>query len=114
MRLDDGRVLIVGGFDGVSPLASTDLFDPATLSVTAGPFLAFAREAGADVVTVLVEVSESIFHDEMRRQTVVRDTILKRLASELGVTVDVKLVGRKTLERSDGKARRVVDRRKLE
>ncbi len=72
------------------------------------------REAGGDVVTVLVEVSESIFYDEMKRQTVLKETIVKRLASELGVTVDVKLVGRKTLERSDGKARRVVDRRKLE
>jgi hypothetical protein len=28
--------------------------------------------------------------------------------------VEVKLVGRKTLERSDGKARRVIDRRKLD
>ena len=38
----------------------------------------------------------------------------KELATELGVTVDVKLVGRKGIERSEGKARRVVDRRKLE
>jgi phenylacetate-CoA ligase len=72
------------------------------------------REAGADVVTVLVEVSESIFFDEMKRQNVLKDTIVKRLATELGVTVDVKLVGRKGIERSDGKARRVIDRRKLE
>ncbi len=72
------------------------------------------REAGTDLVTVLVEVSESLFFDEMKKQSVLRDTIVKRLASELGVTVDVKIVGRKTLERSDGKARRVVDRRKLD
>jgi phenylacetate-CoA ligase len=70
------------------------------------------RDAGADRVTVLVEVSESIFFDEMKRQSVLKDTIVKRLASELGVSVDVKLVGKKTLERTDGKARRVVDRRK--
>ncbi len=72
------------------------------------------REAGVDVVTVLVEVSESIFFDEMKRQRKLEETIVRRLASELGVTVGVKLVGKKTLERSDGKARRVVDRRKLE
>jgi phenylacetate-CoA ligase len=72
------------------------------------------REAGADVVTVLVEVSESIFFDEMKRQSVLRETIVRRLATELGVTVEVKLVGKKALARSDGKARRVVDRRKLE
>jgi phenylacetate-CoA ligase len=72
------------------------------------------REAGTDLVTVLVEVSESLFFDEMKKQSVLRDTIVKRLATELGVTVDVKLVGKKTLERSDGKARRVVDRRRLD
>jgi phenylacetate-CoA ligase len=72
------------------------------------------RQAGTDLVTVLVEVSESMFFDEMKRQTELRDTIVRRLATELGVTVDVKLVGKKGLERSDGKARRVVDRRKLD
>ncbi len=72
------------------------------------------REAGTDQVTVLVEVSEGIFFDEMKRQSVLREDIVRRLATELGVTVDVKLVGKKTLERSEGKARRVVDRRKLD
>jgi phenylacetate-CoA ligase len=72
------------------------------------------REAGNDLVTVLVEVSEGIFFDEMKRQNVLKDAIVKRLATELGVSVDVKLVGKKTLERSEGKARRVVDRRKLD
>jgi phenylacetate-CoA ligase len=71
------------------------------------------REAGVDKVTVLVEVSESIFFDEMRRQRRLEETIVRRLATELGVAVDVKLVGKKTLARSDGKARRVVDRRGL-
>jgi phenylacetate-CoA ligase len=70
------------------------------------------REAGNDRVTVLVEVSESIFFDEMKRQKRLEETIVRRLATELGVSVDVKLVGRKALERSEGKARRVVDRRK--
>ncbi len=72
------------------------------------------REAGHDRITVLVEVSESIFSDEMRKQTALRDLIVKRLATELGVTVEVKLVGKRTLERSEGAARRVVDRRKKE
>jgi phenylacetate-CoA ligase len=70
------------------------------------------REAGQDAVTVLVEVSEQIFFDEMKRQRKLEETIVRRLATELGVTVAVKLVGRKTLERSAGKAKRVVDARK--
>jgi phenylacetate-CoA ligase len=72
------------------------------------------REAGQDRVTVLVEVSEGIFFDQMKAQRKLEETIVKRLATELGVTVDVKLVGKKTLERSAGKARRVVDARKLD
>lgn len=69
------------------------------------------RDAGGDRVTVLVEVSESNFFDQMKQQRKLEETIVRRLATELGVTVDVKLVDRKTLERFDGKARRVVDRR---
>lgn len=41
------------------------------------------------------------------------ELIKKRLASELGVSVNVKLVERKTLERFEGKAKRVIDRRNL-
>jgi len=72
------------------------------------------REAGRDVVTVLVEVSESIFFDDMKRQAGLKDTIVKRLESELGVAVEVKLVSKHSIERGEGQARRVVDRRKLD
>jgi phenylacetate-CoA ligase len=72
------------------------------------------RDAGVDRVTVLVEVSEANFFDQMKQQKKLEETIVRRLASELGVSVDVKLVDRKGLERSDGKARRVVDRRRVE
>ncbi|WP_448872367.1 phenylacetate--CoA ligase family protein [Desulfobulbus propionicus] len=71
------------------------------------------RENHADKITVMVEVMESIFFDEMKKQRQVIDTIKGRLASELGVNVDVKLVEEKSLERSEGKAKRVIDRRKL-
>ena len=42
------------------------------------------RKGALDEATVLVEVSESIFFDEMKRQTELKETIKKRLASELG------------------------------
>jgi phenylacetate-CoA ligase len=71
------------------------------------------RKGAMDEVTVLVEVSESIFFDEMKRQNDLRETIRKRLASELDVSVDVKLVEKRTLDRFEGKATRVVDRRRL-
>nr|WP_321465189.1 phenylacetate--CoA ligase [uncultured Desulfobulbus sp.] len=71
------------------------------------------RENHADKITVKVEVVESMFFDEMKKQRQVIDTIKSRLASELGVSVDVKLVEEKSLERSEGKAKRVIDNRKL-
>src|SRR5438094_3259468 len=51
--LQDGRVLIVGGYcsgsaqvcpNGTGPLASSDIYDPATGSVSAGPVLSTARQ----------------------------------------------------------------------
>ena len=71
------------------------------------------RKGAMDEATVLVEVAESIFFDQMRRQKEMVERIQKRMAHELGVHVDVKLVEPKTLARSEGKARRVVDNRKL-
>jgi len=71
------------------------------------------RKRAMDEVTVLVEAAESIFFDQMRRQSGMVETIRKRLAHELGISVDVKLVEKKTLQRFEGKAKRVVDNRKL-
>ncbi|HJX72933.1 MAG TPA: hypothetical protein VJ307_02170, partial [Candidatus Deferrimicrobiaceae bacterium] len=63
--------------------------------------------------TVHVEVGETIFFDQMRRQRDMMELIRKRLAQELGISVEVKLVEKKTLTRSEGKSQRVVDHRKL-
>ena len=71
------------------------------------------RENHTDRITVLVEVMESIFFDEMKKQRMVIDRIKSRLASALGLQVEVKLVEEKTLERYEGKAKRGIDRRQL-
>lgn len=71
------------------------------------------REKNEDRLTVMVEVVESIFFDQMKKQRALVDTIKKRLASELGIGVDVKLVEDRSLERFDGKGDRVIDNRKL-
>ncbi|ADH84813.1 phenylacetate--CoA ligase family protein [Desulfurivibrio alkaliphilus] len=71
------------------------------------------REGRVDKITVLVEVTEAIFFDEMRKQREVIDTIKNRLASELGIGVNVRLVEEKSLERSEGKAQRIIDKRQL-
>jgi len=71
------------------------------------------RTGALDDATVLVEASEKIFFDEMKKQKELIDTIRKRMASELGISVEVKLVEKKSLERFEGKAKRVIDNRKL-
>jgi len=71
------------------------------------------REGRLDKIFVMVEVTESIFFDEMKKQRKLVDQIKKRLSTELGISVDVKLVEKKSLERFEGKAERVIDKRKL-
>ncbi len=71
------------------------------------------RKGALDDVTVKVEVSESIFFDEMKKQNELMESIKRRLASELGIGVNVKLVEKKSIERSEGKAKRVIDLRKI-
>ncbi|MEN8190725.1 MAG: phenylacetate--CoA ligase, partial [Thermodesulfobacteriota bacterium] len=71
------------------------------------------RQNHQDRVTVLVEVKESIFFDEMKKQGRMIETIKGRLASELGIGVAVKLVEEKTLERFEGKGQRVIDKREI-
>jgi len=71
------------------------------------------REGRLDKTTVLVEVVESIFFDQMKKQRDMINLIKKRLAAELGIGVDVKLVEEKTLERFEGKAKRVLDKRHI-
>ncbi len=71
------------------------------------------RENNQDKLTVKVEVNESLFFDSMRKQRTMVDDIRRRMAGELGLSVDVKLVEERSLERYEGKACRVIDNRKL-
>jgi phenylacetate-CoA ligase len=72
------------------------------------------RKGAMDEVTVLVEAAgEASFTQERRHVGTTVETIRKRLTHELGVTVDVKLVEKKSLEPVDGKAKRVIDNRSL-
>ncbi|MDH7601758.1 MAG: phenylacetate--CoA ligase [Armatimonadota bacterium] len=72
------------------------------------------REKGAlDTLEVWVEVSPQIVSDEVRSLETVEQKIASELHSALGISVKVKLVEPKTIARSEGKAKRVVDRRDL-
>jgi len=72
------------------------------------------RQAGGlDMLEVLVEVEQSFFSDEIKKLEDLRERIRKEIASTLGVSLKVTLVEHKTLERSEGKSKRVIDKRKI-
>jgi phenylacetate-CoA ligase len=74
--------------------------------------LILTREGALDNLEVQVEVNEKFFSDEMRVMRTIEDKISGNMRSMLGLSVKVKLVEPKTIERSEGKAKRVVDLRK--
>ena len=71
------------------------------------------RENNMDTLTVMVEVDERFFSDEIRALDGLKNKIGAVLKQALGVAVKVKLVEPKTIERSEGKAKRVIDKRNL-
>jgi phenylacetate-CoA ligase len=66
-----------------------------------------------DEVEVLVEVEQRFFSDEIKRLNELRDKIRKEIQNVLSVGVRVTLVEPKTIERSMGKSKRIVDKRTL-
>jgi len=71
------------------------------------------REGNLDTMHVLVEVSEQVFHDEVKILEAMARRIQAEIKDLLGVTCSVKLVEPRTIKRSEGKAQRVIDYRKI-
>ncbi|MBN2297019.1 MAG: phenylacetate--CoA ligase [Deltaproteobacteria bacterium] len=71
------------------------------------------REGSMDTLEVQVEVSEKVFSDEIRELQNLEKRITKDIKDYLGVTSKVKLVEPKTLQRFEGKAQRVIDKRQI-
>jgi phenylacetate-CoA ligase len=75
--------------------------------------LIVSREESLDVLEVQVEVNESIFTDRIKGLEGLSRRIEHDIKDLLGVSCKVKLVEPKTIQRSEGKAKRVIDKRKL-
>ena len=74
--------------------------------------LVVERENSLDRLTVLVELTEENFTGEVRRLEEINKKIRSAIESTLGIAVTVKLVSPKSIQRFEGKAVRVVDKRK--
>jgi phenylacetate-CoA ligase len=71
------------------------------------------RVGTMDCLQVQVEVNERFFSDEVKQLEAFERKVKREIESLLGVSVDVKLVEPKTIQRSEGKAKRVIDNRKI-
>jgi phenylacetate-CoA ligase len=71
------------------------------------------RERGLDKLELQVEVSQNVFTDEVKGLEALREKIVDEIENILGLKVSVKLVEPQTIERSMGKAKRVVDKRRI-
>jgi phenylacetate-CoA ligase len=71
------------------------------------------REDKLDTLTVKVEVGERLFSDEVKRLQDLERTIAKNIKDYLGVSAKVQLAEPKSIARSEGKAVRVIDNRKI-
>lgn len=76
-------------------------------------FIIVDRINNLDTFEVQVEVKEEFYSDEMTKLLDLRKRIVHRLQSVIGLSPDVKLVEPRSIERSQGKAKRVNDKRKL-
>ena len=66
-----------------------------------------------DEVEIHVEVEESFFSDETKVLERIRSKIAAEIRSSLGIGAIIKLVEPKSIQRSEGKAKRVIDKRTL-
>lgn len=72
------------------------------------------RVKNLDTVQVQVELREEYYTDEINRIMAMRKQLVSSLQSVLGLGVDVKIVEPRTIPRSEGKAQRVIDNRKID
>ncbi len=71
------------------------------------------RKGNLDIMTIEIEVSEQMFSDHVKGMEVLENTIKREIESVLGISAKVRLVEPKTIVRSEGKAKRVMDKRNL-
>ncbi len=70
------------------------------------------RAGGMDILTIEVEVNPELFRDEMKAMVALEEALLNRLTNTIGMRPKLRLVEPKSIARSEGKAKRVIDKRK--
>ena len=71
------------------------------------------RVNSTDTLEVKVELNEEMFTDTVGGIENIRDEIKEKIKSVVGISAKVQLVPPKSIQRFEGKAKRVIDNRKL-
>ena len=71
------------------------------------------RVNNLDTLQVQVEVRKDFFSDDIGRILALKKRLSDKLKSVLSISADVKLMEPNSIERSQGKSKRVIDKRNL-
>lgn len=109
-RSDD--MLIIRGVN-VFPSQIEEVLLRVNENVTPNYQIIVDRVNNNDTFDINVEMSEKMFGDDVRTIELIERKITGELRSVLGIGAKVHLVNPKSIERSEGKAKRVIDNRKV-
>ena len=110
-RSDD--MLIIRGVNVFPSQIEEVLLKVSVGDITPNYQIVVDRVNNNDTFDVNVEMSEQLFADDVKSIEKIEKLVTSELRSMLGIGAKVHLVNPKSIERSEGKAKRVVDRRKL-
>ncbi|MCQ2489661.1 MAG: phenylacetate--CoA ligase, partial [Clostridia bacterium] len=110
-RSDD--MLIIRGVNVFPSQIEEVLLKVAGSEVTPNYQIIVDRVNNTDTFEINVEMNEDLFTDEVKEIESIEKRITAQLRSTLGLGAKVRLVNPKSIERFEGKATRVIDKRKL-
>lgn len=110
-RSDD--MLIIRGVNVFPSQIEEVLLKVSGENITPNYQIIVGRENNTDTLDINVEMSEQMFSDDIRSVETLEKKIVSQLRSMLGIGAKVHLVNPKTIARSEGKAQRIIDNRKL-
>ena len=110
-RSDD--MLIIRGVNVFPSQIEEVLINISNGNITPNYLIRIDRVNNNDTFDLDVEMSEVLFADDLKSISLIEKEISEKLRSTLGLGVKVHLVNPKTIARSEGKAKRVLDLRKI-
>ena len=110
-RTDD--MMIIRGVNVFPSQIEEVLLKVSGENITPNYQIIVGRENNTDTLDINVEMSEQMFSDDIRSVETLEKKIVSQLRSMLGIGAKVHLVNPKTIARSEGKAQRIIDNRKL-